>query len=126
MYNLYYTQKQKSKIIGLWRDSETNKTYKDYIKTISIYDKITLDKRIKELFLNKEICIFYTVNNLLKPDIVKGIIQYRNKRIKLNNYKIVNCKKIKPSIVKNIIAQYGGCTIYKNKNKYKIEVFYNV
>lgn len=131
MIKIYIPQKKhkynKSNIRGIWQDK--NKLYYDNIKIIEynmpiigvFYQDIFLKylNTIKECY-NQE-CIFYTIDDI-------GYIFYNKNKIDiLSNKAHITIDKNKLKItLQAILKLYNGLTIYKNKNNYYIEVFYNI
>ena len=114
MYKLYNVTKDKSKIIGFWRDNR--KIYKDNINLLSCKDTKVLNDKISILFAKGEKAIFYTFNNM-------AFVKNARETEILNNriYKIY--KRLKPSIVKKLILKYNGLTVYRIKRQYAIEIY---
>lgn len=113
MFKLYTVTKKKTKILGLWKDKE--KIYRDRIKIKSF--NAMPRKEIAELFSQGEKAVFYTwgCNAIcLYSDYTKTIfshcITWKEKKLRL-------------SLVKALLVQHGGLTIYKNENDYTIEIW---
>lgn len=115
MNNIHYISKTKKDIIGFWQDG--NKIYKDYIikKSFNTNGELQYHKNI--LFKIGELAVFYTLGN-------KAIIEDKKGNItQLNNKKEYITKSLKKDMIKGLIEKYGGCTIYREKGQYKIEIW---
>jgi len=111
MYNpyfLYTIQKKKSDIIGLWKD-KNGKIYKDFIKIKKFYYFRPFYKNVIKLFLQGEKTVFYINNDKATIETREG-----NKTF-LNNVTFYHTLKLKASLVKKLLKNNGGLTIFKNK-----------
>ena len=115
MYKLYSITKEKSKIRGFWQD-KNGKIYRDNIQIKFLPYKRFLINR-KMLFDNKENAIFYCIGN-------KAFIENVNGKMETLNHKIMwHENNLKPSLVKALLVQHGGLTIFKNENSYTLEIW---
>jgi len=114
MIKLYSISKEKTDILGLWKDN--NKIYRDKIKIKSFCSLPR--KEITKLFSQGEKAIFYTSNDkravCLNSDYSKQIL-----------YHCITWQenKLRPSLVKILLALHGGLTIYKNDFGYTLEIW---
>jgi hypothetical protein len=111
---------------GFWRN-DTGRTYYDYLKIIN-YRQENIGLYYRDLFINyletiktgyKQEAIFYTDNG-------QGFIYYSKDKIEVLKNRIYQdiTGNLKEAI-KEAIKKYNGVTVYKNNNRYFLEVFYN-
>lgn len=102
MKTLYTITKEKTNIKGFWQDK--NKIYIDNIK-----QKECTEQEKQKLFLSGEICIFYTSEN-------EAFIEYQNNKIDVLRVKrIIHYKHINKTLIKELLNNFNGFTVYKNK-----------
>ncbi|GAH11146.1 unnamed protein product, partial [marine sediment metagenome] len=94
----------------LYKDNIIRKKYKNYQ---------ALSQGIKDLFIKEEKSVFYTLKNRGFCIDNSGQLSVYNKRLRLRR------KKLSKNFVKLLLLKFGGLTIYKLKNKFIIEIFYN-
>jgi hypothetical protein len=114
MYKLYTVSKQKTNILGLWKDN--NKIYRDniIIKNIPLINK---QWENQALFDNGEKCIFYVYGK-------KAFIESKEGKIDILRHRITwNEKRLRPSLIKEVLKQNGGLTIFKNENDYTLSIW---
>lgn len=115
MIKLYTIAKGKTGILGLWQDKE-GKVYRDKID-IKNLDYVQFSVEGNKLFLSGEKAIFYILDNTAYIEDEKG-----NKTI-LKYCITWNEKRLRPSLVKALLAQHNGLTIFKNENDYTIQIW---
>ena len=115
MYKLYSITKEKSFIRGFWKD-KSGKIFVDKIKIQFLPYKRFLINR-KMLFDNKENAIFYCKGNKAFVENVNGKLEILRHRITWQE------NNLKPSLVKALLVQHGGLTVFKNENGYTIEIW---
>jgi hypothetical protein len=116
MYKLYTITKEKSKIRGFWK-AENGKIYIDKIKIKPFSNYVKFQKGIEKLFSQGEKAVFY-------EKIGMAFIEAENGSLEKLPYKIAwQEKKLRPSLVKILLALHGGFTVYKNKKGFLIELW---
>jgi hypothetical protein len=109
MYNLYTIAKKKTGILGLWQDKE-GKIYRDKIF-------------IKEYF-SCTYAFLQGKRKLFSQGDKKAFVENKDGKIDILRHRIAwNENKLKPSLVKALLVQHGGLTIFKNENDYTIEIW---
>jgi hypothetical protein len=118
MYKLYTITKEKSGIRGFWK-AENGKIYRDKITIENYLSGLELYHAKKALFALGEKAVFY-----LADKINSAIIENENGKKDFLRHKITwNENKLRPSLVKALLFQHGGLTIFKNENDYTIEIW---
>lgn len=123
MYKLYTIAKKKTGILGLWQD-ENGKIFRDKINQILIpdFDIGQLNIKKRKLFLQGEKAIFYVSQYTDKPK--QAFIEHINGKIETLRHCITwKENKLRPSLIKALLVQHNGLTIYKNKNDYTLEIW---
>jgi len=115
MKKIYYVTKEKSNIKGFWKNPANGKLYIDNIKII--YPNYEFKKEVKNLFNVGEKEVFTEENR--KVTIYKS----NGENYILNNKKVIKLANITKNIVKNLIANYNGFTIFKELGIYKVEIW---
>jgi len=116
MYKLYSITKEKSKIRGFWQD-KSGKIYIDKIKIENCENSQSLNEKIKALFLQGEKAVFYS-------DINGAFIESASGKLEFLRHKITwHEKRLKASLVKALLVQHGGFTVYKNEKGFSIELY---
>ena len=115
MYKLYTITKEKSFIRGFWKD-KSGKIFVDKIKIQFLPYKRFLINR-KMLFDNKENAIFYCIGNKAFVENVNGKLDILRHRITWKE------KRLRPSLIKEVLKQNGGLTIFKNENDYTLSIW---
>lgn len=121
MYKLYTIAKKKTGILGLWQD-DNGKVYRDKIRIKSFpdYGKNWAEKwqlAKDNLFIQGEKAIFYVYENKAYILTSDGKRQFLSHRI------VWQENKLRPSLVKALLVQHGGLTIFKNENDYTIQIW---
>jgi hypothetical protein len=121
MYKLYTIAKKKTGILGLWQD-EKGRIYRDKIKikTFPDYGKNWSEKwqlAKDNLFIQGEKAIFYVYENKAYILTSEGKRQVLHHRITWQE------NKLRPSLVKALLVQHGGFTVYKNEKGFLIELY---
>jgi hypothetical protein len=117
-YNLYTVTKEKTKILGLWKDNESGKIFRDNIVIKNLSGE-NLYKEKKALFSSGEKAVFYILENLKI-----AIIENENgQKEVLQNCITWTRKNLRPSLVKFLLHEYNGVTIFKNQNGYILEIW---
>jgi hypothetical protein len=115
MYKLYTIAKNKTGICGFWHD-ENGKIFRDKIRIENVNGE-NLYKKKKALFSNGEKSVFYIAHDI-------AIIENANgKKEFLRNKILWHENKLKVSLVKALLCQHNGLTIYKRENGYLIELW---
>ena len=116
MYKILIPSDKKSDIKGYWQGDI--RIYADNL--LAIYRPIITKKQLSYLCLHyKQKAIFYSQGAI-------GYIYNENGTIDtLSHFKGYYFDHVKPSIVKSLIKEYGGLTIYRVKNGYNVKVYYN-
>jgi hypothetical protein len=120
MYKLYTVTKEKTNILGLWKD-ENGKVFRDKIAPQYLnYDDLKIAR--EKLFANGEKAIFYILeytykNNLAAIENANGNIDFLRHCVSWQE------NKLRPSLVKALVKQHGGLTIFKNEKGYTIEIW---
>jgi len=114
MYKLYSISKEKTDILGLWKDN--NKIYRDniIIKDIPLINK---QWENQALFDNGEKSIFYVYGKKAYCESKEGKIDILKHRITWKE------KRLRHSFIKELLKQNNGLTIFKNKNDYTLELW---
>jgi len=116
MYKLYSITKEKSKIRGFWQD-KSGKIYIDKIKIKTFSNYVKFQKGIEKLFRQGEKAVFY-------EKIGMAFIEAENGSLEKLPYKITwHEKRLKASLVKALLVQHGGFTVYKNEKGFSIELY---
>ena len=118
-YRLFTVCNKKTSVKGFWLDN--GKIYRDNL-TIKDYTLINSDqfRSVKRtMFLNGEKAVFY-----INPK-RQGIIEASNgeKNILYHN-KVYKVASLKASFIKVLLHKYGGLTVYREGDNYRIEVYY--
>jgi hypothetical protein len=115
MYKLYTIAKKKTNVCGFWRD-ENGKIFRDKI-AIKYFHYKGFSLARKKLFAQGEKAIFYVYGK-------EAIIESANgKSETLRNCITWNEKRLKASLVKALLVQHNGLTIYKTENGFTIELW---
>jgi hypothetical protein len=116
MYKLYSISKEKTNVSGFWRD-ENGKVYRDKIHIKSFPTLSAMRETKFSLFYNGENAVFYCKGK-------KAFIEYSNGKLEtLRNCITWQEKKLRPSLVRALLVQHSGLTVYKNENGYTIEIW---
>lgn len=115
MIKLYTIAKKKTGILGLWQDKE-GKVYRDKID-IKNLDYVQFSVEGNKLFLSGEKAIFYILDNTAYIESVNGEKEILKHCITWQE------NKLRPSLVKALLVQHGGLTIFKNENDYTIQIW---
>ena len=114
MYKLYSITKEKSDIIGFWQ--ENGKIYIDKIKIENLSGEALYFAK-KALFASGEKAVFYR-------DFENAIIESASGEKEVLSHCITwQENNLKPSLVKALLVQHGGLTIFKNENSYTLEIW---
>lgn len=118
MIKLYTVTKEKTGIIGLWKD-KGGKVFVDRIKIKEVPFILDLCFEKKKLFRQGEKAVFYSENiyNTATIESKEG-----SKDI-LKHCLIWQEKNLKVSMIKYLLNHHGGLTIFKELNGYKIEIW---
>jgi hypothetical protein len=115
MYKLYSITKEKSKIRGFWK-AENGKIYIDKIKIENLSGEALYFAK-KALFASGEKAVFYR-------DFENAIIESASGEKEVLRHCITwEENKLKPSLVKILLALHGGFTVYKNEKGFLIELW---
>jgi len=120
MYKLYTITKEKSKIRGFWQD-KSGKIFRD--KIAFQYLNYTDFKLAREkLFASGEKAVFYVLEYTYKNNL--AYIESANGDAEALRHCITwQEKKLRPSLVKILLALHGGFTVYKNEKGFLIELW---
>ena len=119
LYKLFTVSKNKSDIKGFWKDGK-----KIYIDNINIQDFTLINLchfKIKKalLFIEGEKAVFY-INHM-----GQGIIEdLKGNKTILNRKKAYTKKRLEASFIKELLNNFGGCTVYREAQGYRVEAFY--
>lgn len=109
-------------VVGYWIDDKTNQLHMDNIRieTYAVIYQSEFLARIKSLFDDGELCVFYkdiyNLGTLRHPDGNYDILQ---KRIEIIEY-----KKPRIEYIEELTRQHGGCTVYRlDGGVYLIEIY---
>ena len=115
MIKLYCIVKNKTDILGLWKD-EKGKIYFDNIEIKNLdYNHFSIEGN--KLFLSGEKAIFYILDNKAYIEDEKGNRTILRHRITWKE------KKIEASFIKLLLELHGGLTVFKNKNDYTLSIW---
>ena len=115
MYKLYTVTKNKTGILGLWKN-ENGKIFRDNIIIKNLNGKELYQEK-KSLFCDGEQVVFYT-------DFENAIIESASGKLEILRHRITwQENKLRPSLVKALLVQHGGLTIFKNKNDFTLELW---
>lgn len=118
MYRLYNVVKNKTNILGVWKDN--NKIYYDNIEIKEYTQSKILDfeQQIRNMFSLGEICIAYKYNNNMVLEYSSGKKEILKNRIEIK-------ESIMPSkeYIEILLKNNSGITIYKERNYYIIEIY---
>ena len=118
-YRLFTVCNKKTNIKGFWLDN--NKIYRDNL-IIKDYTLINLDQfrsAKRTMFNDGELAVFYINHKghgIIESSNGEKTILYHNKTYKL--------ARLKASFIKVLLKEYGGLTVYKEGNSFRIEVYY--
>jgi len=118
MFNLYTVTKEKTNCKGFWKDNESGKIFRDniLIKKIPLINK---QWENQALFSSGEKAVFYVYGK-------KAFVEYSSGKIDILRHRITQHEnKLRPSLVKFLLHEYGGITIFKNENGYTLEAWTN-
>jgi len=110
--DIYTITKEKTNIRSFWQDGQ--KIYIDNIKKVDYSEQ-----KKKELFLSGELAVFYCDDN-------KAYIESKNGCVDvLSSKRVIHYKSINVSLIKELLANFNGFTVYRNKtfNDYIIEIW---
>jgi len=119
-HTLYNTVKQQTNIKGYWKDKD-GKVFIDNIIVIKYTNKKAFRLAKKILFNEGEEAVFYRYGNQGIIESREGIKTTLSKRIESKHKKGYDTVKI----IKDLLEQYGGCTVYNKKGHVLIEVYTN-
>jgi len=111
--DIYTITKEKTNIRGFWQDNN-GKVYIDSIK------KVSYSNNLKDnLFLSGELAVFYCDDNTAYIESKNGCIDVL--RVK----RVLHYQSINVSLIKELLANFNGITVYRNKtfNDYTIEIW---
>ena len=111
--DIYTITKEKTNIRGFWQNDK-GKVYIDNIKIKPYSDNLK-----DNLFLSGELAVFYCDDNTAYIESKNGCIDVL--RVK----RIIHYKSINVSLIKELLANFNGITVYRNKtfNDYTIEIW---
>ena len=116
MYNLYDVTKEKTNVLGFWKD-ENGKIFRDRIIIFKNLSGENLYKMKKILFSQGEKAVFYC-------DFQTAIIENANGQKQYLRHCITwQEKKLRPSLIKELVLQHNGVTVYKNENSFTFEIW---
>ena len=118
-YRLFIPVKNKTGIIGLWRD-RAGKVYRDSIKieTYGLIWKDLFKLVIGRLFKDGQKAVFY------KNPYNEAVIEYQSGQREILKHRIAYIERhIKAGYVKALLSQHGGLTIYRVDRGYLIEIY---
>lgn len=117
MFKLYSVTKEKTNCKGFWKDNK-GKIFVDNIQP-KILSGEALYFEKKALFANGEKAVFYILENLKI-----AIIENENgQKEVLENCITWTRKNLRPSLVKFLLHEYNGITIFRNENGYTLEAW---
>jgi len=121
MYKLYTITKEKSKIRGFWQENGKGKIFRD--KIAPQYLNYTDFKIAREkLFASGEKAVFYVLEYTYKNNM--AYIESANGEAQALRHCITwQEKHLRPSLIKTLLFQHGGFTVYKNEKGFKIEIW---
>lgn len=113
---IFEVVKEKTSCRGYWKD-ETGKLYKDNIKLYKAENALDFENKVNDLFFKGEKCVFsrgvnraYLIYPLLRQE-------------ELRQYTQVFITKLKSSIVKKMLKENNGLTVYRLENGYLLETW---
>lgn len=115
MYKLYTIAKKKTGILGFWQD-EKGRIYRDKIKIENLSGEALYFAK-KALFASGEKAVFYR-------DFENAIIESASGEKEVLRYCIKwHENKLRPSLVKALLVQHGGFTVYKTEKGFTFELW---
>lgn len=115
MYKLYTIAKKKTGILGFWRD-ENGKIFRDKIKIENLSGEALYFAK-KALFASGEKAVFYR-------DFENAIIESASGEKEVLRHCITwEEKKLRPSLVKALLCQHNGLTIFKTEKGFTLELW---
>jgi hypothetical protein len=117
MYKLYTIAKKKTGILGFWQENGKGKIFRDKIKIENCENSQSLNEKIKALFLQGEKAVFYSAINGAFVESASGKLEFLRHKITWQE------KKLRPSLVKALLCQHNGLTIFKTEKGFTLELW---
>ena len=118
-YRLFTVCNKKTNVKGFWIDND--KIYRDnlIIKDYTLINSDQFRSAKRTMFNNGELAVFF-----INPK-GQGIIEALNgEKTILYHNKVYNVARLKASFIKVLLKKYGGLTVYRGDDSYRIEVYY--